>query len=636
MRIVIICNDYLFILLWEKMKISRFMLVVIMLFSQTVLADTQQLLQLVDYVGVDYSGAVENNQIINDVEYKEMQDFSAGIIQQLQVLADNVEKVALIGQGKTLLELINSKASAGEIRLVIGSMRQQIIKSYKVQVVPYVMPNLEQAAVLYANQCISCHGATGMGDGILSAGMEPPPINFNDRERYKQRTLYGLFNTISNGLDGTAMRAYSDLSEQQRWSLAFYVGRFAAQEQNKTLTFEQNKLANLATLTTTTPAQAEMLYGQQGLAVMDLLRIKPELLFNNESNLAFSQEKLKDVITAYRKDNHDLAYQLAVQAYLDGFELEEQNINTLDKNLKLEIESLMTGLRNKIRAGDPVEVIEKDIMVISAKLGEADTLLNSKSISGITAFSSAFFILLREGLEALLIVAALVAFLVKTKRQDGLRYIHFGWVSAIVLGLFTWWASLSLIDISGASREITEGVAAIVATIVLLYVGFWMHDKTSVIKWKKFIDGSMQKALTSGTLWTLSGLSFIAVYREAFETILFYQALWVQTGETGQHMVLSGFITATSVLAIAAWLIMRYSVRLPLRQFFSVTGGLMFVLAIIFAGKGIASLQEAGVLVSNPVNFFRVDLLGIYPNLQGLMVQLALMLIAVFLWTKKT
>jgi high-affinity iron transporter len=612
------------------------MLVVVMLFSQPVLASTQQLLQLVDYVGVDYSGAVENKQVINEVEYKEMQDFAAGIIQQLQALPAHSEKLGLIEQGKVLSDLINNKASAGKVRIVVGSMRQGLIKSYQVQVVPYEQPNLKQAAILYANQCMSCHGVTGMGDGPLSIGMEPPPINFTDRARYKQRTLYGLFNTISHGLDGTAMRAYRDLTEQQRWSLAFYVGRFAAQEQTKTLAFEQNNLANLATLTTTTPAQAEALYGQQGLAIMDLLRTEPELLFNKKSNLTFTATKLQEVIVAYRKNNHDLAYQLAVQAYLDGFELEEQNINTLDKKLKLEIESLMTSLRNKIRAGKPVEIIEQDITVISTKLAEADTLLNSKSISGVTAFSSAFFILLREGLEALLIVAALVAFLVKTKRQDGLRYIHFGWVSAIILGLFTWWASLSLIDISGASREITEGVAAIVATIVLLYVGFWMHDKTSVIKWKKFIDGNMQKALTSGTLWTLAGLSFIAVYREAFETILFYQALWIQTGESGQHMVLSGFLSAIAVLAIVAWLIMRYSVRLPLRQFFSVTGGLMFILAIIFAGKGIAALQEAGVLVTNPVNFFRVDLLGIYPNLQGLLVQLALMLIAVFLWTKKT
>jgi len=90
-----------------------------------------------------------------------------------------------------------------------------------------------------------------------------------------------------------------------------------------------------------------------------------------------------------------------------------------------------------------------------------------------------------------------------------------------------------------------------------------------------------------------------------------------------------------AVLAVLGWLIMRYSVRLPLRQFFAVTGGLMFILAIIFAGKGIAALQEAGVLMSSPVNFFRIDLLGIYPNLQGLLVQFALIVLAVFLWNKK-
>ena len=179
-------------------------------------------------------------------------------------------------------------------------------------------------------------------------------------------------------------------------------------------------------------------------------------------------------------------------------------------------------------------------------------------------------------------------------------------------------------------------MAAIVATLVLLYVGFWMHDKTSAAKWKKFIDDSMHKALTSGTLWTLTGLSFIAVYREAFETILFYQALWAQTNEPGKTMAFSGFLTAVGVLAVLGWLIMRYSVRLPLRQFFAVTGGLMFFLAIIFAGKGIAALQEAGVIISSPVNFVRFDLLGIYPNLQGLLVQLALIILAVFLWNKKT
>jgi high-affinity iron transporter len=101
-------------------------------------------------------------------------------------------------------------------------------------------------------------------------------------------------------------------------------------------------------------------------------------------------------------------------------------------------------------------------------------------------------------------------------------------------------------------------------------------------------------------------------------------------------MALSGFLSAVGVLAVVGWLIMRYSVRLPLRQFFSITGGLMFVLAIIFAGKGISALQEAGIIISSPVNFIRIDILGIYPNLQGLLVQTALIAVAVILRNKKS
>jgi high-affinity iron transporter len=367
---------------------------------------------------------------------------------------------------------------------------------------------------------------------------------------------------------------------------------------------------------------------------MAYLRHHPELFYGKKSNLSFTKQKLLDALAAYKNGDIEMAYQAAVEAYLEGFELEEQNIKALDKALMLEIEAAMTGLRNKIRLNESAELIENEILLINQKLTLAEQLLSDTSLSGMTAFSSAFFILLREGLEALLIVAALIAFLIRTERRDGLRYIHIGWISALIMGVITWWVSLSLVTISGASREITEGLAAIVAAVVLLYVGFWMHSKVSAAKWKKFIDDNMQKALDSGTLWTLTGLSFIAVYREAFETILFYQALWVQTNEAGKAMGLGGFMAALAVLVVAAWLIMRYSARLPLRQFFAVTGALMFILAVVFAGKGVAALQEAGLIISTPVNFIRLDLFGIYPNLQGLLVQLSMIILAVILWNK--
>lgn len=616
------------------MKIPAYLAILILLFSKPLLADTQQLLQLIDYVGVDYAEAVHNNVVINEAEYAEMQDFSAGIRQHLMALPDGETRVQLLYQSEQLSLFIEQKESAGKVRQLTTEMHQLIINAFQVTAVPRIKPDLKKAKVLYAEHCVSCHGQDGYGDGGEAIGMEPPPINFRDIERYKHRTLFGLYNTITQGVSDTGMQSFAQLSDTDRWSLAFYVGGLAVTPDQ--VDIQESPLLDIKTLTTTAPAEAARLDKANGVMQMAYLRHHPEVYFTKKDHLGFAQQRLKDVIVAYKSNDADKAYQYAVEAYLEGFELMENAINTLDKPLRLDIEHQMTQLRNLIRAGVPHDTIETEVSMISHKLKLAEDLLKTKSLSGGAVFASAFFILLREGLEALLIVAALVAFLVKTERRDGLFYIHFGWIGALVLGVATWWASVSLVNISGATREITEGVAAIVATVVLLYVGFWMHDKTSAAKWKKFIDDSMHKALSSGTLWTLAGLSFIAVYREAFETILFYQALWAQTNEAGKTMGLSGFITAVALLVVLGWLIMRYSVRLPLRQFFAVTGGLMFVLAVIFAGKGVSALQEAGILTSTPVNFIRIDLLGVYPNMQGLLVQLGLILIALILWNKKS
>lgn len=618
------------------MKISLYLFTILLFLSRISYADTQQLLQLIDYVGVDYSAAVNNGEITNPAEYGEMLDFTSGIAQYAKELPEHKIKSQVISNTEKLLSLINQKADPEQIKLLTSEMHHSIISAYQITVIPRHQPDLQQAEQLYAQHCASCHGIEGLGDGIAASGMDPAPINFHDIERYKQRTVYGLYSTIAQGVNDTAMQAYDKkLSASERWSLAFYVGSMAVAAETKNINVSDSPLQDISLLTTTTPEKAEALYGEQGAQIMAYLRHHPEQFFNKQSSLSFARQRLQDALSAYKINDTRMAYQYSVEAYLEGFELVEQNINALDKTLKLEIEVTMTQLRNKIRNEAPLKVIETEIANINLQLDSAEQLLGSQSLSGGTAFAAAFFILLREGLEALLIVAALAAFLVKTGRNDGLKYIHMGWISALLVGGLTWWASLSLITISGASREMTEGIAAIVAMVVLLYVGFWMHDKSSATKWKSFIDDNMHKALSSGTLWTLTGLSFIAVYREAFETILFYQALWMQTSVPGQTMALSGILSAVLVLALLGWLIMRYSVRLPLRQFFAISSSLMFILAVVFAGKGIAALQEAGVIIASPVNFIRIDLLGIYPNLQGLLFQLALIIIAMILWNKK-
>jgi high-affinity iron transporter len=234
---------------------------------------------------------------------------------------------------------------------------------------------------------------------------------------------------------------------------------------------------------------------------------------------------------------------------------------------------------------------------------------------------------LREGLEAILVVAAIVALLVKAGRRDALPYIHAGWVSALVLGGVTWALASSVISLSGATRETTEGVTALAAAAVLLYVGFWMHGKAYSARWRAFIEARLGGAVSSRTKWALALVSFLAVYREAFEMVLFSQVLWLEAGADGRAGVGAGFVAAAITLVGLAWLAVRGGLRLPLGVFFGGTSALLALLAVVFAGKGVAALQEAGLLPVSPVGAPALPMVGLYPNAQGLMLQAALVLI---------
>jgi high-affinity iron transporter len=236
-----------------------------------------------------------------------------------------------------------------------------------------------------------------------------------------------------------------------------------------------------------------------------------------------------------------------------------------------------------------------------------------------------------------LVLAAIFALLRKTGRRDALLYVHAGWIVALALGGCTWLVASYAITLSGATREVTEGVTALVAAVVLLYVGFWMHRKAYADRWRTFLQGQIHGALSSRTLWTLAFVSFLAVYREVFETVLFYQAMWIQAAPA-YVPVLGGLLTAAVALVVLGWLICQGSIRLPFRLFFGATSILLALLAIVFVGKGIAALQEAGSLPADLVNFSGIPALGVYPTFLGLVLQaiLVLLIASVFLYTHYT
>nr|MDA3869904.1 FTR1 family protein [Gammaproteobacteria bacterium] len=246
------------------------------------------------------------------------------------------------------------------------------------------------------------------------------------------------------------------------------------------------------------------------------------------------------------------------------------------------------------------------------------------------AFFGSFIILLREGVEAILVLAALMAALVKTGRREAVKYIHVGWISAVVLGVATWWVAENLISVSGASREVTEGAAALFAAAILVYVGFWLHSASTSKRWKLFIDHKINNAMENKTLWVLATVSFVAVYREMFETVLFYQAMWVQidTADSQQGFLL-GVLAALVLLVAVAFMILRLGTRLPIKKFFQINAVLLFMLAVVFAGPGIAAFQEAGIIATSMVTFPRIEMLGIYPTVQSLGLQLLVLLMGI-------
>jgi high-affinity iron transporter len=245
--------------------------------------------------------------------------------------------------------------------------------------------------------------------------------------------------------------------------------------------------------------------------------------------------------------------------------------------------------------------------------------------SAVSSFLGGFVILAREGLEALLIVIAMIVFLQRAERREVLPYVHGGWIAALLAGAATWWVATHLIAVSGASREITEGFGSLFAAVVLIFVGIWMHCKAQADEWQRYIREKLGHALSRGSAWFLFLLAFVAVYREVFETILFYAALSAQGN--GLALFLGG-LTAAAMLAVVAWAMLRYSKRLPIARFFNWSAILIAVLAVVLTGKGVAAIQEAGLIGVTPVPAApSVPILGISPTAEALGAQLAVLLI---------
>jgi high-affinity iron transporter len=611
----------------------------------------QRVWQLLDYIAVDYAGAIRDGQVVSDIEYAEMKEFSGTVAERIAQLPEQPARASLASQAVALRAAVEAKASPADVERQARALADALLQAYPMPRAPSQVPDLSGAAALYQQHCAACHGATGAGDGPAGAALDPPPMDFTDATRARQRSVFALQQVIEQGLTGTGMASYAQLPESDRWALAFYVGQFAFPQsgaaRGKALWLQRADvraaIPDLAALVQVLPGSIAGLDQAQSDEIAAFLRRNPAAVAaspvaaagtsDNAKTIALGRARLQEGMAAYAAGDAATARDRFLSAYLDGFEPVEPVLAARDKALLAEVETAMIALRAKAAAGAPVAEVQAHVAAAQGLYDRAGIALDEQGAGAATAFVGSLTILRREGLEALLVIA-MVAFLRKAERTDAMPYVHAGWVGALLAGGATWLVATRLVEVSGASRELTEGFGSLLAAAVLVSVGIWMHGKSQADAWQRYVKARMTHALSRGSAWFMYMLAYLIEYREAFETVLFYVALWSQ----GNHgAVIGGAATAALALAAIAWLMLRFSRRLPFGKFFSISAILMAVLAVVLAGKGVAALQEAGWLHLTLVPAPRIELLGVHPTLQGLLAQAAVlaMLVAGFAWNAR-
>ncbi|WP_448906854.1 FTR1 family iron permease [Haemophilus parahaemolyticus] len=344
-------------------------------------------------------------------------------------------------------------------------------------------------------------------------------------------------------------------------------------------------------------------------------------------------QRIQQAIVLYQQGDAKKAILSVQDTYFDVFENSgmENKVGSRDSNFKAELEGYFTRLVSLMKAGQG-DKLQDQAVGLSQNLAKAVDMLQDGEQSDWSMFLYSLLIILREGLEALLIVAAIVAYMVKNNHHDKLPIIRQSVYLALVASVVTAFIFQLIFENSGQNRELLEGFTMIIAVFMLFSMSYWLLSKVEAQNWKRYLEGKLSTALTAGSLFGLWLTSFLAVYREGAETVLFYYAL---IGDAKSAVSLAylfaGFVSGAILLAIC-YFIMRYSVvKLPLKPFFMFTGSFMYLMAFVFAGKSVLELIEGKLFEPTLVaNVPEISWLGIYPYVETLVPQAILILAAIF------
>ncbi|SDC11792.1 MULTISPECIES: FTR1 family iron permease [unclassified Candidatus Frackibacter] len=347
--------------------------------------------------------------------------------------------------------------------------------------------------------------------------------------------------------------------------------------------------------------------------------------------------KINEGLSHYSNGDVKAAKESVTDAYFGPFEGEEME-QAVQRNVgsqnAFKVEYMFTQIKKLMGKGAPKQEVEQMatmlIKELKAYATQLDKVAPREETSPFSQFIYSFMIIVREGFEAILIIGAIIAYLIKSGNKDKVKAVYGSTGLAVVASIITAVLLQFVFKISGVGQEILEGVTMLLAMVVLFSVSFWLISKVEAKKWEEYIQGKVEDSLTTGNSFALWSAVFLAVYREGAETVLFYQALIADANKSSYGMIGLGFLVGCVAL-VAIYLIVRYgSVKLPLKPFFIGTSTLLYYLAFVFAGQGVRELQEAGVVGLGKIEVIpTISWLGIYPTWQTLSLQVVLVLAAV-------
>lgn len=319
--------------------------------------------------------------------------------------------------------------------------------------------------------------------------------------------------------------------------------------------------------------------------------------------------KLDESLKLYKEGKTQQAMTISRSAYLDSYENVEIPLRPIDPDFTLDMEIKFAQLRNLIQSDAGYEEVLKKTSEIKGGLDESERLVSGTGvIAPSIAFSASFSIIFREGLESALIIGTIITYLEASRNERFKKHVYYGIIVAVAVTAVTWFIAVYVIEISGASRELIEAIAGISAVAILFWVSFWVLNKIETKKWIEFVKAKVWKATTTGSVMVFVMLSFFTVYREGFETVLFYQAL-LSFAKYMEWYVMVGMVLGSAVIMGVALGVRKLGKKLPLKVLFGLTMAIGAYMSITFIGNATREFQEIGYISTT-------HLIGIIPRLE--------------------